>query len=161
MELNEITSPEAIKVIEKGIHGGFMDVSILSNSEKQFCENSKWIQSAIKYSCTECGADYHVSASVDELQCTRRMIPINERPQTLKRGYRFKSEFSNVNMVDTIDGVDIIVAESIEIVEPQHSSNTIIFTPKIKEVKQVYPGVYTAPIHKLTSINNLIEEVST
>jgi len=69
------SDPDSIlSILERGLHGGFLDDSSLSEGEREFCEDADWVEKVYKFKCGGCGK-WHTAPPGEE-RCLRTQEPV-------------------------------------------------------------------------------------
>jgi hypothetical protein len=119
----------SISVLDKGLHGGFIEEDELVGEEKIFCERTEWIEGVVKFRCDECG-DMHTSRPM-EMRCLRTNNEVE--PSQIERGYRLIPD--QELQVDIGIEYDVLVEEHTSAInERELPYKSIVFVPDVSKM---------------------------
>lgn len=125
------SDPESIlSILERGLHGGFLAESSLSEEERRFCESTDWVEKVYKFKCSGCGK-WHTAPPGEE-RCLRTQEPV-EVDQS-KTGFRVIADSRLVLGEDT--GYSLFVEEATSSVNTTKLPyKSIVFIPGQEEMQ--------------------------
>lgn len=117
-------------LLQKAIHGGFLNERDLTQEEMELCKDAEWIEEVMKFKCTSCG-DYHKTRPHEN-----RCLVTDEEVQvdSLEKGYR-KLPDSTLEVEETFGYTVVLKEHSSVDMSDQLSDKTIAFVPNIESMQ--------------------------
>lgn len=146
---SDIQTSGFVSLLKKSLHGGLISTSSLDSSEEKICKNRRWIQRAVKFTCTECG-EIHTTAH-SKVRCVRRELPVD--PKEVEEGYRLEPGLELE--IETETDYTILVKEHSDIVNASDLSyKSIVFVPDIEQLEFTdrAGSVVFVPLERIPSI---------
>jgi hypothetical protein len=125
------SDPESIiSILERGLHGGFLAESSLSEEERRFCNSEEWVEKVYKFKCSGCGK-FHTARPGEE-RCLRTQEPVE--PDESKTGFRVIAD-SRLN-IEEDTGYSLFVEETASSVNTTKLPyKSIVFLPDQEEMQ--------------------------